>query len=331
MQIQSLHIQSYRSFKANDTLPADAVKRLRVLELFQKLRNEGCSEATALHAIGWSRATYFRWRKCLQREGPSGLRAKSRCPRHTRTPQWTRAQARQVWALRRQFPFMGKQKLRILLEREGIFLSESTIGRMLTQGIRLGRIQPCSFCRGHIRARQRRSFDGHAQRLRRGQRATQAGELVQIDHMALSRDGRSLKEFKAVSPIGKQMVARVYSCATARNATRFLLDLISTLPFPLRSVQVDGGSEFRADFEQACDKLNIPLFVLPPKRPQLNSCVERANDTTRVELWNRYNGEFTAAAANRALARYQRFYHQVRPHQALDLRTPNEYLLTNQG
>ena len=30
----------------------------------------------------------------------------------------------------------------------------------------------------------------------------------------------------------------------------------------------DGGSEFGAEFEQACQDLGIPLFVLPPKNPE---------------------------------------------------------------
>src|SRR5208282_905688 len=30
------------------------------------------------------------------------------------------------------------------------------------------------------------------------------------------------------------------------------------------AVQVDGGSEFAAEFEQACQQRGLPLFVLPP-------------------------------------------------------------------
>ena len=63
-----------------NTLPSEAADRLRRLELFQTLRGEGCSEATALAAIGWSRATYYRWRRRFQSEGPTGLCAKSRRP-----------------------------------------------------------------------------------------------------------------------------------------------------------------------------------------------------------------------------------------------------------
>lgn len=326
MQIKSLRIQSYRSFKVDDSTPGEAVERLHRVETYQALRAEGCTQATALQAIGWSRSTYYRWHRRYQCEGVRGLIGQSRRPRRIRGVQWGRAEEHRVWALRRRYPFMGKARLHILLEREGLRLSASTVGRILTQGVRLGRIRPCAFCRGRTAVKRRRRFDGHAKRWRYGQRPRRAGELVQIDHMALYRDGQRLKEFKAISPIGKQLVARVYSQATANNAKRFLEALRTELPHALHSVQVDGGSEFMAEFEQACQDLDLALYVLPPRRPQYNGCVERANDTTRVEFWNLYDGAFTVDAANRALAEYQHFYHHVRPHQALDWKTPNEYL-----
>ncbi len=331
MQIRSLRLKSYRSFRVNDTSDPAAADRLRRIELYEKLRGEGCAEAIALEAVGWSRATCFRWRKRYRTEGLAGLRAKSRRPRRIHRSRWSGAQERRIWTLRRKYPFMGKKKLHALLRREGSELSESTVGRVLAKGIRLQRIRPCRFCRARARTKQPRRFNGHARRLPRGQRAAQVGQLVQIDHMTLSRDGKQLKEFKAVRPIAKQMIARVYSRATARNAKRFLQTVIRELPFPLISIQVDGGSEFQAECEQVCAALDIPLFVIPPKSPQINGCVERANDTTRVEFWNQYRDEFTASAANRALTEYRRFYHQTRPHQALDMKTPDEYLQQQQG
>ena len=107
---------------------------------------------------------------------------------------------------------------------------------------------------------------------------------MQIDHMSYARDGDTIKEFRAVCPVTKFMAMRVCARATAGNARRFLLDLLDTLPFPLRSKQVDGGSEFMADFESACEKLGVPLLVLPPRRPQFNGCVERANRSARAEF-----------------------------------------------
>ncbi len=330
MQIQSLRIKSYRSFRIDDTTPAEAFERLRKIETYQELRAEGCSEATALRAIGWSRPAYFRWQARYRADGVKGLAAKSRRPRRVNPARWTRAQEWAVWRMRKRYPFMGKRRLTVMLARDGLALSESTIGRILVKGVRLGRIKPCAFLRGRVNATRRRNFaSGHAQRWRRDMKAKRPGEMIQIDHMSVSRDGDTLKEFKATCPVGKQLVTRVYSRATANNARRFLQALREDLPYPLRSIQVDGGSEFRAEFEDACQALNLPLAVLPPKSPQLNGVVERANDSSRTEFWNLYPGELTVKDASPALAKYQHFYNHVRPHYALDLMTPMEYLLKN--
>ena len=78
-----------------------------------------------------------------------------------------------------------------------------------------------------------------------------------------------MKEFKATCPVSKWSGLQVYSRATSRNAKRFLAYLKEQAPFPIRSLQVDGGSEFRDEFEQACQEAGIPLYVLPPKNPNI--------------------------------------------------------------
>ena len=44
-------------------------------------------------------------------------------------------------------------------------------------------------------------------------------------------------------------------------------------------VQVDGGLEFMAEFEQECQKRAIRLLLLPPRSPKLNGRAERAHRT----------------------------------------------------
>ncbi len=57
-------------------------------------------------------------------------------------------------------------------------------------------------------------------------------------------------------------------------------------PYKILSIQVDGGSEFMADFETACEQMKIPLIVLPPARPKYNGGVERGNRTFREEFYD---------------------------------------------
>jgi len=50
-----------------------------------------------------------------------------------------------------------------------------------------------------------------------------------------------------------------------------------------RVLQIDGGAEFKANFERACHALGIQLLVLPPRSPRLNGHVERAHRTHPVK------------------------------------------------
>ena len=328
MQIKSLRIKAYRSWVVDDTTPHEAIERLKKLDHFYCLREQGIYEDLALDIIEWSRATFYRWQKRFKEQGLKGLIQQSRRPHRTRKPEWTRHQEQQVLHLRRRFPAWGKLTLWRILSRDTSFnLSASTVGRILTKAIQLGRIQPCAFYYGSISSTRRRAFKQHAKRWQYKMKASQPGELIQIDHMSAYVAPRHLiKEFKAVCPVSKQLVVRAYRHATANNARRFLRALINDLPFNVISIQVDGGSEFMAEFEAECERLKIPLYVLPPKRPQYNGCVERANQTSRSEFYPFYQGAFTIEAVNQALLDYQHLYNDYRPHPSLDLMTPNEYV-----
>lgn len=74
---------------------------------------------------------------------------------------------------------------------------------------------------------------------------------------------------------------------TANLAVKFLNSITSRLPFSfsIKAIQVDGGSEFIKEFEIECQKRNIKLFILPPKQPKLNGCVERSNRTHTEEFY----------------------------------------------
>jgi len=113
--------------------------------------------------------------------------------------------------------------------------------------------------------------------------------------------------------------------ATALAAVHMLDRLAERMPFAVRAISVDGGSEFMADFEIACQARGIALFVLPPRSPKLHGAVERANRThTRGVL----RGHRRATRAGRAAgtADLGTCYNTVRPHQALGYLTPAEWL-----
>ena len=58
------------------------------------------------------------------------------------------------------------------------------------------------------------------------------------------RPGLERRQFTAIDVVSRVAVRSVRSCATAGTARDHLADLIARMPFPIRAIQVDGGSEF---------------------------------------------------------------------------------------
>jgi putative transposase len=67
------------------------------------------------------------------------------------------------------------------------------------------------------------------------------------------------------------------------------------MPFPIKVIQVDGGSEFQDSFEEEYQRKGIKLFVLPPRSPELNGHVERAQRTHAEEFHEVTNTGFQIA------------------------------------
>ncbi|HEX2987243.1 MAG TPA: integrase core domain-containing protein [Chloroflexota bacterium] len=114
--------------------------------------------------------------------------------------------------------------------------------------------------------------------------------------------------------------------ATAATTARLLDPILERMPFKVKAIQVDGGSEFMAEFEEACQARGIRLFVLPPRSPKLNGAVERANRTHTEEFYHWSVADPTVAELGPELRAWETIYNTVRPHQALGYLTPKQFL-----
>src|SRR6266851_2357123 len=158
-------------------------------------------------------------------------------------------------------------------------------------------------------------------------RVEQPGDLVEIDTKEIRmRRGVLLKHFSARDVVSRWDVVEAHHRATSLAAARFLETLLERLPFPVRALQVDGGSEFAAEFEEACQKKQLPLFVLPPKSPKLNAHVERSHRTHNEEFYQVQAESDQLPVLNRQLRHWEKTYNCVRPHQSLAYLTPFEFI-----
>ena len=93
------------------------------------------------------------------------------------------------------------------------------------------------------------------------------------------------KKYVARCVVSRPDGVEVRSRATAQVGARFLARVPERMPFPIRAIQAEGGSEYEAEFEGKCERRGIPLFVLPPRSPKSNGHVQRAQRTQRGEFY----------------------------------------------
>ena len=277
--------------------------------------------------FGISRQTFYRWWRRYDPHDLTSLEDHSHCPHHRRRSTWTAAQAEAVLALRREYPRWGKDKLVVLLARRGFRLSTSMVGRILGDLKRRGVLIEAPAAAASRKRRKKMRGRPWAQRKPRFWPIQQPGDLVQLDTKEVRpARGVVLKHFSARDMVSRWDVLEVHERATSLAAAHFLDTLVNRMPFPIAALQVDGGSEFAAEFELACQQRGLPLFVLPPRSPKLNGHVERSHRTHHEEFYQVIPSDWSVAHLNPQLRRWEHIYNTVRPHQALGYQTPLEFL-----
>ncbi len=303
----------------------EAWARLRWLKAWRALMGRGMRSQQAADTLHLARSSLYRWEKQLKEGGPRGLEERSRRPKRVRRTEWSRELNEAVLRLREQYPAWGKETLQVLLAREGRTTSVSTVGRILGQLKARGVLREAP--RRVVSAHRRRLHREYAIRKPRGYAVEAPGDIVQVDTLDVRPvPGVGFKHFTARDMVSRWDVVEVHKRATAHTATAFLGELQARMPFRVKAIQVDGGSEYQAEFEQACAERGVQLFVLPPRSPKLNGCVERAHRTHQEEFYQLYDGPLDLGSINRALRRWERTYNTIRPHRSLAKKTPAEYL-----
>jgi transposase InsO family protein len=205
-----------------------------------------------------------------------------------------------VLRLREEYPGWGKDKLVILLGHEGYSCSASTVGRILKKLKERGVLkEPLP---NHISARKSQRQCPYAIRKPKDYVVKELGDIVEVDTLDVRPlPGVVLKHFTARDVISKWDVLEAHTRANSHTAAGFIDTLPKWMPFPIKVIQADGGSEFQDAFEEECQRRGIKLFVLPPRSPKLNGHVERAQRTHTEEFYEVTDASFEIAELNRAL------------------------------
>ena len=311
-----------RGLVRQGTISPEGAKRLRWMDHYGRYGN---ARLTCRH-FDISAQTFYRWKNRFDPEDLTTLEAESRRPRRVRQPLTPARIQDRILELRNKYPRWGKDKLVVLLRREGIRVSTSTVGRVMKRLKDRGVLVEPVNVRQAKEARKRRRRPRYAIRKPEGYRVTAPGDLIQVDTLQIHLQGCGRRwQFSSRDLISRWDVSQAYWNATSFAAALFLEYMERKFPFPVRAIQIDGGSEFKKHFEEACRTRGIRLFIIPPRTPKLQGYVESANKTHRVEFYEVEDIALNMEDLNTQLEAWDRTYNTIRPHQSLDYQTPAEY------
>ncbi len=304
-----------RSATLVNSLTERAKYKIKILDWH---RDHGNNNSLTARHFGIGRMTLYRWLKRFKHYGVIGLNEYSRRPKYLRQPAVSWDIVIRTVQLRKQYPAWSKHKLKVLLERENIKVSTSTVGRILKRRGLISR---------KVSQKRRKAALSPKDRFPKGLRISETGDMIQMDikHIMLP-GGRKYYQFTAIDVLGKRRVLRVYPSESSRNGVHFLKECIDSFPFRIKAVQTDNGSVFQKEFDRLCKELNIPHYFIYPRNPKQNTYVEISHEADKREFYQQGNVCSILPVMQRKIKEWEDIWNNVRPHEALGQLTPSEYL-----
>lgn len=274
--------------------------------------HEGANISALCREFGVSRRTGYRWLDRYRQEGSlRGLSELSRRPH--RSPDRTAAELEaRVVALRRQYDWGGR-KLRVLLQREGRELSESTINRIIR---RHGLVAP---------------WRSHRPAIRRFERQ-RCNELWQMDFKGYYRLARGRCYPLSLLDDHSRYVVGLHAVSGLDTATveRCLVTSFEHFGVPEAMLMDHGIPWWGNSNGHGLTRLSVSLLRQGIQlcfsgigHPQTQGKVERFHRTLSDAV-RRHGTPLTLPAFQQILNDFREEYNRVRPHEALQLATPAE-------
>lgn len=301
-----------------------AQERCRILAFWERYEDEATKEA-----FGVSRRTLYRWQASLRKAAGKleSLNKGSTAPHRRRKRSVPDGMITHMIALRTAHPRLGKEKLQPLLVQAGYHTSVSTIGRILADLKKRGRMPtPTSLS---FRGRTGYFIERISKRKKKLRRP-HGYRVLETDTVVRFLDGMKRYILTGVDTERRCAFAAAYTSHGSASAADFLKKVRIVLPDCPSAVQTDNGSEFALHFETACRENDILHFHTYPKSPQMNAHVERFNRTLDEEFlrFNRTLLRDDIRAFNNALVDWLLWYNGERPHYALGQVAPFRSMMT---
>jgi transposase InsO family protein len=279
---------------------------------------------TAKH-FGINPKTMHKWKKRFNEKNLSALEEKSRAPARTRQREISILQKERIRSLRQEHLRWGKMKLKrrykeiygedisswkfqIVIEDERLYYDRK---KVLKQ-----------------RKRRKQLQEKPRKRINTLLKESKTNFLWHVDTVVFTLfEGGYRYLLTAIDDYSKLSYARLYTTHSSRQAADFLKRLHYLTEGEIINLHHDNGSEFQKDFEKACGELSLPQWYSRVRTPKDNAVLERFNRTIQEEFVEMTDVDVEETEVfNQRLLEWLIEYNSIRPHQALDYKTPLSYI-----
>jgi putative transposase len=290
----------------------EAKRRLKWIDHYHRCRN---ARLTCRH-FDLPPKSFYKWLKRYQRLGLKGLENQSRRPKTVRRSAIPLEQINMVIKRRKENPQFSKYKIDEILKRDdGIFLSPSTVGRVI---LNHHLFFPCPIApKGH---RHRSAVA--KQQLHPYYRSQKPGELIEADMKHICCFGTKRYLFAGIDCVTKRLAVHLGTTCSSRQASQLLDKIVASFPYQIQQLRVDNGSENLKDFAQKATELGIKQYHTRVRRPQDKPFIERVIGTIEREFIQRGNLAIDLEEQRVLVDQWVDQYNNFRPHQSLNYLTP---------
>jgi transposase InsO family protein len=303
-----------------------AKQRTKILAFWEKFGDEATKEAFRV-----SRRTLFRWQRNLEDNlgKLEGLNAKSTAPIGRRKRVVPEDIEQRIIELRTLHPRLGKDKIWTILKRDGYRGSISTVGRIISDLKKKGKIpDPRRLAVSGITGRLlERKIKKYKKKLRR----PKGYRVLEVDTVVRFIDGKKRYIITGADTEKRTAFAACYTNHGSLSASDFLIKCLDVLPDCPRAIQTDNGSEFALHFDRASKQLKLERFHTYPRSPKMNAHVERFNRTLDEEFLQHHRALMRddVSAFNDKLIDWLLWYNGERPHHSLGLLSPFQAMMSS--
>lgn len=291
----------------NQLLDQQTRLRLRWIQHYEQVTKK---VAPTCRYFGISRGTFYLWYHRYMSLGVEGLKNKSSRPHKIK--RWLPKDVREtIIQLRLQRKYGPNRMLYYVKHRYNWFVSSQTIWQLYKE-------------HGLNRLKYKKQWQRYPQHYSRAL----PGDQVQIDVKFLEKTafaGKRYYQFTAIDDCTRFRVLRIYDHNTVKNAADFVDQVRHVLPFAIRQIQTDNGSEFSEAFSWHLDDLGISHRKTKVCAPEENGKVERSHRTDNTEFYG-ITKFVSIQHCVKLLREWETEYNHDRPHMALGGKTPHEYL-----